>query len=70
MRTLAIALLAPGLLTTAYGGFRHAKDSTALKLGQIELSVKERQRLIVPLWAGGAATVVGGLLFVLGSREP
>lgn len=70
MKVLGIALLVLGLLAAAYGGFSYTKDSTALKLGPIELSVKEKERINVPMWAGVAAAVAGGLLLVLGSRKP
>jgi hypothetical protein len=70
MKTLGIAMLALGLLAMAYGGFSYTRDSTALKIGQIELSVKERQRVNVPLWAGVAVAVAGGLFLVVGSRKP
>lgn len=70
MKTLGIALLVLGLLAMAYGGFSYTKDTTAVKLGPIELTVKEKERVNVPLWAGVAAAVAGGLLLVLGSRKP
>lgn len=70
MRILGIALLVLGLLAVAYGGFSYTKDTTAVKLGPIELSVKEKERVNVPLWAGVAAAVAGGLLLVVGSRKP
>ena len=70
MKLIGIALLVLGLLAMAYGGFSYTKDSTAVKLGPIELSVKEKERVNVPLWAGVAAAVAGGLLLVLGSRKP
>lgn len=69
MKTLGIALLVLGLLAMAYGGFSYTKDSTAMKLGPIELSVKEKERVNVPMWAGVAAAVAGGLLLVLGTRK-
>lgn len=69
MKTLGTALLVLGLLAMAYGGFSYTKDSTAMKLGPIELSVKEKERVNVPMWAGVAAAVAGGLLLVLGTRK-
>lgn len=67
-RLLAIALIVAGALGLAYGGFSYTKDSTAVKLGPIELSVKEKESVNVPIWAGVGAIVVGGLLLVLGSK--
>lgn len=66
LRITAIALLVAGALALAYGGFSYTKDTTAVKLGPLELTVKEKQTVNVPLWAGLAAMFAGGLLLVLG----
>ena len=64
----AIALIIGGVLGLAYGSFSYTKDTTAMKLGPIELSVKETETVNIPVWAGIAAIVAGGLLLVLGSK--
>lgn len=69
LRIVAIALIVAGALGLLYGGFSYTKDTTALKLGPLELSVKEKQTVNVPLWAGVGAIVVGGLLLVVGGRK-
>jgi TRAP-type C4-dicarboxylate transport system permease small subunit len=68
-RIIAIALIAAGVLALLYGGFSYTKDTTAVKLGPVELSVKERETVNVPVWAGVGAIVIGGLLLVLGSKK-
>ena len=68
-RIIGIVLIVAGALGLAYGGFSYTKDTTAVKLGPLELSVQEKQRVNVPLWAGIGAIVVGGLLLVVGSRK-
>jgi len=68
MRALAIILLVAGVLALAYGGFSYTRDKTAIKLGPLELSVKERETVNIPVWAGVGAIVVGGLLLVLGAK--
>lgn len=68
-RIIAIALLAAGTLGLLYGGFSYTKDTTAVKLGPIELSVKEKETVNVPAWAGVGAIVVGGLLLLLGGKK-
>lgn len=68
MKIAAIALIVAGLLGLIYGGFSYTKDKTAIKLGPLELSVKERETVNVPVWAGLGAIVVGGLLLVLGGK--
>lgn len=68
-RTIAIALIVAGALALLYGGFTYTKDTTAVKLGPIELSVKENKTVSVPLWVGVGAIVVGGLLLILGGKK-
>ena len=70
IRIFAIVLIVAGALALLYGGFSYTKDTTAVKLGPIELSVKEKKTVDVPMWAGIGAIVVGGvLLFVGGSKR-
>lgn len=68
-RLIAILLIAAGALGLLYGSFSYTKDTTAVKLGPIELSVKEKKTINIPVWAGIGAIVVGGLLLAFGSRK-
>ena len=69
IKLVGIALIVAGALGLAYGGFSYTKDTSAVKLGPIELSVKEKETVNVPMWAGIGAIVVGGLLLVGGGRK-
>ena len=66
MRMIAIALLVAGALALAYGGFSYTKETHEAKLGPFQLSVKEKQDVNIPAWAGVAAIVVGGVLVAMG----
>ena len=68
-KIVAIVLIAAGVLALVYGSFSYTKDTTAVKLGPIELSVKEKETVNVPIWVGVGAIVVGGLLLVLGGKK-
>lgn len=68
-RLLGIVLVVAGLLGLAYGGFSYTKDTTALKVGPVELSVKQRETVNVPLWAGIGAVAVGVVLLLVGGRK-
>ena len=68
IKMLGIALLIAGVLGLVYGGFSYTKDTTAVKLGSIELTVKEKQTVNIPLWAGIASIIAGGVLLVLGGK--
>ena len=68
-RIVGLLLLIAGALAVAYGGFSYTKETTAVKLGPVELSVKEQERVNVPLWAGIGAIVVGGVLIFVGGKR-
>ncbi|MDZ7937700.1 MAG: hypothetical protein U5M53_05220 [Rhodoferax sp.] len=69
VKLFAIVLLVAGTLGLVYGGFSYTKDTTAVKVGPLELSVKEQKQVNIPLWAGVGAIVVGGLLLVSTSKR-
>jgi len=65
MRIAGIVLLVAGLLGLAYGGFTYTKDTHDTKIGPLEISLKDRERVNIPIWAGVAAMVAGGILVVI-----
>jgi hypothetical protein len=70
VKMAAIALIAAGVLGLVYGGFSYTKDTHDAKLGPLELSVKDKRTVNVPVWAGvGAIVIGGGLLLVGGSKS-
>lgn len=68
MKIAALVLVVAGLLGLVYGSFSYTRDKTAIKLGPLELSVKEKETVNVPVWAGVGAIVAGGLLLAFGGR--
>ncbi len=69
IKLVALLLIAAGVLALAYGGFSYTKDTTAVKLGPLELTVQEKETVNIPLWAGIGAIVVGGALLLVGSKR-
>jgi hypothetical protein len=69
IRTVAIVLIVAGIIGLALGSFSFTKDTHSAKLGPIELSMKEKQTVNIPVWAGVGAIVVGGLLLLFGNRK-
>ncbi len=65
-RLVAIVLIVAGVLALVYGSFSYTRDSHDIKLGPIELSMKEKQTVSVPVWAGVAAIVAGAALLLVG----
>jgi hypothetical protein len=69
MKIAAIVLIAAGVLGLAYGSFSYTKTTHETKIGPIELSMKEKETVNVPVWAGVGAIVIGGALLVFGGRK-
>ena len=64
---VGIASIAAGILGLAYGGFSYTRETHEARFGPLELSVKDRESVVIPVWAGVSALVVGG--FLLFPRE-
>jgi hypothetical protein len=69
IKIMAIALVVAGGLGLAYGSFSYTKETHSATLGPIALSVKDRETVNVPAWAGVGAIVVGGLLLVFAGKK-
>ncbi|MCO5100167.1 MAG: hypothetical protein M9885_04605 [Burkholderiaceae bacterium] len=69
IRILAIALIVAGILGLVYGSFSYTRETHEAKVGPIELSVKDKETVNIPVWAGVGAIVIGGVLLVFGSRK-
>jgi len=65
IKMAGIVLIAAGLLGLAYGGFTFTKETHDTKIGPLELSVKDKERVNIPIWAGVAAVVAGGVMLVM-----
>jgi hypothetical protein len=61
-KLLGAVLLALGVLALAYGGFTYTKKTDNVDLGPIHFQVKDKETVNVPLWAGVAVAIVGGVL--------
>ena len=68
IRIVALALMIGGVLGLAYGSFSYTKENHEAKIGPVELNVKEKQVVNIPVWAGIGAIVVGGILFLAPRR--
>ena len=69
IKAIAIALMLAGVLALAYGGFTYTKETHDVKIGPIEFSIKDRETVNIPVWAGVGAILVGGLLLVFGNKK-
>ncbi len=65
LRVVAIALIVAGALGLSYGSFSYTQETQEVKLGSVELTVKDRETVNIPVWAGVAAIVAGALLLLV-----
>lgn len=70
VKIAGVLLLVAGTLGLVYGGFSYTKATHEARLGPIQLSLEEKERVSVPVWLGVGAIVLGGaLLLVAGNRR-
>lgn len=69
VKLIGVVLIVLGVLGLVYGSFSYTKDKSAVKIGPVELTVKEKETVNIPLWAGVVAVVVGGLILVVGGKR-
>jgi hypothetical protein len=69
IKIVAIALILAGVLGLAYGSFSYTKDTHETSIGPIDIQVKDKQTVNIPVWAGIGAVLVGGLLLTLRTKN-
>ena len=69
LRILGLVLILAGVLMLALGRVSFTRATHQIKIGPVELAVKEKQDFELPIWAGIGAIVVGGVLVVAGGRK-
>jgi hypothetical protein len=65
IKIIAILLIVAGALGLGYGSFSYTKETHDTKIGPIDISVKDKETVNIPVWAGIGAIVIGGLLLTM-----
>jgi len=65
IKIVAVALIVAGILALVYGSFSYTKETHEAKIGPLQLSVKEKETVNIPVWAGVGAIVVGAVLLLV-----
>lgn len=65
----ALVLIIAGVLALAFGGFTYTKKTEEVKLGPIELTVKDKETVNIPIWLGAGALIAGVLLLVVRTKK-
>jgi uncharacterized membrane protein len=68
-RIVGVLLIVAGTLGLVYGSFSYTKETHQAKLGPIELSMKDKETVNVPVWVGVGAIAIGGLLLLFGGNK-
>ncbi len=50
VKVAAVVLIVAGVLALLYGSFSYTKETHDVKVGPVEVSVKEKQTVNVPVW--------------------
>ncbi len=69
VKIAAIVLMVAGALGLLYGTFTYTKETHRAQVGPLELTVKDKETVNIPVWVGVGALVVGGALLVLPRRK-
>ena len=69
LKIVALLLIAAGIIGLVYGGITYTKTTHNAKVGPFELSIKDKETVNIPVWAGVGAIVVGGVLLVVRTKE-
>ena len=69
IKVFGIALIVAGMLGLGYGSFTYTKETHDVKIGPLEMSIKDKETVNIPVWAGAGAILVGGLLLVFGNKK-
>ena len=59
VKIFGMVLIAAGFLGLVYGSFSYTKETHEAKIGSLELSMKDKETVNIPAWAGVGAIVVG-----------
>ena len=69
IKIIGVILILAGLFGLISGGFSFTEETHNAKVGPVEISVKEKNRLSVPVWASAGAIVAGGAALLMGGRS-
>ena len=69
LKIVALVLIAAGIIGLVYGGITYTKTTHDAKVGPFEFSIKDKETVNIPVWAGVGAIVVGGVLLFARRKE-
>jgi hypothetical protein len=69
LKIVGLVLILAGILGLVYRSFSYTKETHEAKIGPLELQLKEKETVNVPVWAGVGAIIVGAALLLVPIRK-
>lgn len=73
LQTTSMLIIAVGVISLVYGGISYFQHSPDVKVGDLELDVRDRQKdrrdVEFPIWLGVGCIIVGGSAYAYSSKN-
>ncbi|MBN2767488.1 MAG: hypothetical protein JXQ68_00135 [Campylobacterales bacterium] len=69
VKIAGIVLIVLGIFGATLGSFNYTKQTQEVKMGPIEMTVKDKQTVDIPIWASISVIVLGVALLYFGSKK-
>ena len=69
VKILGVVLILAGTLALVYRSFSYTKDTHEARIGPLQFSLKEKETVNVPTWAGAAVILIGGILLLVPTKK-
>ncbi len=69
VKILGVVLILAGTLALVYRSFSYTKDTHEARIGPLEFSLKEKETVNIPTWAGAAVILIGGILLLVPTKK-
>ena len=65
----ALVLVALGVLGLVYGGFSYTRNTHEVNVGPLNMTIKDKERVNVPVWLGLGMQLLGGAVLVTARKQ-
>jgi len=65
----ALVLIIAGVLGLAFGGFTYTKKTHDANICPMSISIKDKETVNIPIWAGAGAIIAGVLILVIRTKN-
>lgn len=69
IKMMAIVFITIGIIGLVYGNITYTKETHDTQIGPIELSIKDKETINIPIWAGVGSIAFGSILLLFGRRK-